>query len=72
MANIIRRFFVTALVGFVFLVVFILFIETTILIPDQHQETAYFVFLTPWLVWGFFYFTVPLFVYFVRQIRNGL
>jgi len=71
MANIIRRFFVTALVGFVFLVVFILFIETTTLTPDQHLETAYFVFLTLWLVWVF-YFTVPLFVYFVRQIRKGL
>jgi len=71
MKMLIQKFFITAIVGAIFLLAFVLIIETTTLISDQHLETAYFVFLTPWIVWGFFYFLIPLFSHFFHLIGRG-
>ncbi len=71
MKMLIQKFFITALVGVIFLFAFVLLIETTTLTPDQNLETAYFMFLTPWIVWGFFYFLIPLFNHFFHLSRRG-
>jgi hypothetical protein len=72
MGDILRRFFVVAIVGIGFLFVFVVLIEATSAIPERHQAIAYFVIMAPWLIWGTFYFTIPLFIWFFRELRKKL
>jgi hypothetical protein len=70
MDRLIRRFLVTAIVGVGFLFAYVVLIEATSVIPERHKVTAYFLFMAPWLIWGTFYFTIPLFIWNFKKLRK--
>lgn len=49
---------IVAVVGVIFFTVYSVVNEFTTVIPEQHEETAYFVFMTPWMLWGFFFLAI--------------
>lgn len=71
MGEVIQKFFIAALAGALFLAIFALAFEFTDIIPQQHAETLYFVFMAPWMIWGVFYFGIPLIRLLFKMVGRG-